>query len=489
MKQKFFGLMGLILLNLVFVSASSIPLNEFMSEDVTQINVTISQSSSTIDFYLNTAGYDWDLMDILEFTYGDYEFSVGGVYISGLLNGVNGDVVIEKGSFVPYFESLNIQLGSTTQFVSDNLFTALDINTNSDEINNNISIVNNLLKENPLPEPAPAYSRLVKEGNNYKLTYNQGYGDIPEDWMSNIRDIVNDSAYAVNIIDLVDMILPFAGNYADNLTFLEDLDLNYTVSAIDLNDLEFKDGQHTISATVEKGNESVQKQINIKLDGIENSEISTTSPAGIFTPSMPEVLEVMTQINGLKNGTDVIVKVFYNSVNPNPSNTEKVHRYLDITANISDSEENAIINFKLDKDEVVDKSFVSLYVWESSSWTKLSTKLITGPDTSYYYYEALIPHFSLFLIAEEEAPVTENDDEEENHPGRPPAINEESDLEDNEPINLEGDGDSNEGFFSRITGAVVGLVKSGGGLVLITTLFTVVAALGVIQLRKRSLKK
>ena len=130
-----------------------------------------------------------------------------------------------------------------------------------------------------------------------------------------------------------------------------------------------------------------------ELLNLETFEINIDETS--YIPIDDEVLEIVEKIKGLENGTILNISIEENQTSK-PSDT-KVFKYLNITSN---QETTAELIFKLNQSEVSDKNKISLYVLENNDWTKLSTELI-NESGEFYTYQSNIPHFSLFLIAED----------------------------------------------------------------------------------------
>lgn len=89
--------------------------NEFFQNNVTQLTITINQSTSQANLYLNTSGTSFDRQDI-----NIQNEIIGGTTInqisvsfniSKILDAINGEVEIQKDSKIPHFNSLTISDG------------------------------------------------------------------------------------------------------------------------------------------------------------------------------------------------------------------------------------------------------------------------------------------------------------------------------------------------------------------------------------------
>ena len=146
------------------------------------------------------------------------------------------------------------------------------------------------------------------------------------------------------------------------------------------------------------GNVEGIKEINVELNIIEEPENMT------YTPTNPEILEIINKIEGLKFGTILNISIL-NETNTTLPDNIKVYRFLNITTNQNTS---ATISFKLNKSETENPENISLYILEND-WEELNTTLIN--ESEYYKYKIYTPHFSLFMIAE--SLVEEDTDDED----------------------------------------------------------------------------
>ncbi len=491
---------GILLIGLISASPLS-PVDEFFSEDVTQLEITISQTESTANLFLNTSGTSFDTIE--------YEFEGWFINfpISSFLNGIDGEIEVQEGMYYPQFNHLNI-FGEVTKFLIDNSFLFLNIPFTVQEINDDRTILNDYLKDNPLPIASDRDAKFTKDGNNYVIWNNRGYGDIPENYLNKIREIITETLYSINIQNLVSEFMPVVD---DELNFLKDLDLNYTVGAI--HNIKLIDGGYTINVSIEHEGVVVNKTIILTLTGIKNSEIIDVNET--YIPTQPEIQEVITQITGLGSNT-ITIYIFDEPPKPVLEET-KAFKYFDITVS---NQTSAELTFKLELSDVTNPELVSLYIWEDS-WEKLNTELIN--ETDFYEYKAEIPHFSLFMIAEEKEITTETSTTTSTG-GRckttwecsewstcvdglqtrecakvrlgckttDPKPDESrictiSGEEEPTPTQLIGEGsEAEETGFARITGAVIGAATSPTGIIIIVF---VVALAGVFAVTRRSLRK
>lgn len=254
-------------------------LEDLLSDDVTNLTITLGENDSNIDIYLDTSGYEWD-------------FIGGGLYASEILDIINLKLDFEEGASQPYFSSFHIDTGNEISDTFDILFRLGGIDMTCEEINQDISILNNLLGDYDWNIEDNAY--FEKDSNDYILGYDKGWGNIPDEYLDdlqeqyliNIREEIEKGIYGLNPRDLIEgYIFPFV-NISDTPIinhFLEDIDfdiedinldnLNYTVG-ID-NNIELKDGTYIVTVTVRNNVEPFEtrtKNIYLVLKDFPESE-------------------------------------------------------------------------------------------------------------------------------------------------------------------------------------------------------------------------
>jgi hypothetical protein len=411
-------------LTIGFINAQD-ELQDFL--DSVPITITITQNTSQVDFSLDTSNRGWDRQSI-----SIKNQSVGDVYIydiflsfniSKLLNKINFEAEINKDSNTPKFNSLEIMGGdnhidgviktskvnltytdaSTKNFLNL-LFSSIDPELNI----TNVSSVNAFLANNPLPEKSPSHITFTKQGTSYRIWNDRGYGDLPEEWKSEIRNIINESVQQINIKNILENMLPVLETRTEFQNIWGDLNLDFNVTDIDLSPLDLnasfsnltniklEDGNYTIRITVSDGLKNYTKNVLLIFKGIKNTESGVFVPDGNFTPTNPEVAYYIIGISGLGNNT-VSVTLFDVFDSALPSNIKSVIKYIEI--NVS-KETSGIIKFKVPTNKVVNPSLVSLYVLEGSNWVKLPTTFLST-SLGFYEFQATTPHFSIFMIAEE----------------------------------------------------------------------------------------
>jgi PGF-pre-PGF domain-containing protein len=131
------------------------------------------------------------------------------------------------------------------------------------------------------------------------------------------------------------------------------------------------------------------------------------------------VKEIKLRVNEAVNNVKVTVKKY--DTQPSEitvAKTGQVHKYLQITTvNLGSKLEGATLEFKVQKswltDNGIDKSNIALFHLDESAgtWGELSS-VYKEEDATYYYYEAQVPSFSYFAIAEKSVTLPEAPPEE-----------------------------------------------------------------------------
>ncbi|GIU68217.1 MAG: hypothetical protein KatS3mg001_067 [Candidatus Pacearchaeota archaeon] len=490
--------------------------------DSTPIIITIGQNSSQLNFSLDTSSRSWDKQNILI-----QNKSVGGITINNLdisfniskiLEDINGVVEIERGSYYPQFKKLSVSGENPTIKVGVINITGLNISGSGwlstknvfelilgsfdSRLSNlsDISNINNYLQENPLSEQSPTHIIFTKNGTNYSILSDKGYGEVKEEWKDEIRNIINESVQQINIKNILNDVLPILESKPEFQEIWNKLDLNFTVTDIDLSifdinasasnltEIKLEDGNYLIPVTLTKDSKTYTKQILLIIHGIENKD-TVGSVTETYVPTNPEVSKYLASITGLQKEVFVSVSVF--DVVPFgvslPPNTGKVIKFLEINTNSS----NGTINFKVPVDKVTNPSLVSLYVLEGTNWVELQT---SPPNLNglFYEYSAFTPHFSTFMIMEKiiQTGITETGGRARGSPRfvieEPEAPTQTTQQPSSSPQPIQASPPpqtpTNGGFIATITGAIIGALTSPTGLFsLLVILIAVIIAVLVIR--------
>jgi len=383
--------------------------------DSTPITVTINQNSSQVDFTLDTTGayFDHQNIDIKYETITGIEFD-----ISKLLGDINGQVGVERDSDIIQFDELNmgdladikIKIGTST--ISAGLRSLLGIIFGFNGISldlTNMTAVNEYLalSQNHLPVASDRHVVFTKDGTDYTIWNDEGYGNIPNEWKIEIINVINESVQQINIQSILENFLPMLESEPEFQAIWDELNLNFTVTEVDLSslnlDVEFsnlsevqlEDGNYTIPVTVSDGITNYTKNVNLIIEGIQNRE-TNVPVTGNYTPTNPEVSRYLIGISGLGVNT-VNVSLFDVFSSNLPSNTKTVLKYMEITVT---TQTDGTIKFKVPTSSVLNPSLVGLYVLEGSNWVGLSITSLGEVTPGFYHYSATTPHFSTFMIME-----------------------------------------------------------------------------------------
>lgn len=436
MKQKglFIAVMllSVVLLSLSGVSAVNENIQQFLQDNVTQISVTVTQSTSWTNFSLDTSQttFDHQTVNIQNETVGSTVINQLSLSfdISKLLGDINAQIEIQKDSDTPQFSSLNLLSGenhingvvdipsesvnliltdfSTKSFLNL-LFSSLSPGLNVSDKDS----VNNYLTQHPLSTNSDRHIIFTKQETDYSVWNDKGYGDISSDFKQNIRDSIVNGVEAVSVSEIYDRILPFLEENNLNSSLFDSLNMNYTAS-VDTSSIQLKDGTYTIPVTINDGTTDYHKNIQLILQGIVNEDTDVPVVGGNYTPQNQEVGNYIVGVSGLQGDTvDAVLLDDVSTLPPNtlPSDTRSVIKYMQISIFNTTTGTNAVtsgtINFKIPTVNVANPSLLSLYVLEGSNWVKLSTSFI-GTSGDFYEYTAFTPHFSTFMAMETQSVVT-----------------------------------------------------------------------------------
>jgi len=374
--------------------ANASTLQELFSDDVTGMTIHITQENSTIDFYINPQNTSFDERQICYYEEG-IKYCLF-TKISELLNGNNfftgiyGTTIAEKGKNYLQFNGLTLGFGAKIDKEINKRLNSSGCSFTLNDINLNNTILTEFSKRHPLDKTFKWTSILEKEKSTgkYKLWMSIGYGSVKEKQKEKIREIIEEGFYYFNIEKIIE-------KYAPNINISEFFDLsNFEFEITDIGGFKLEDGEYNITIYARYKNQTATKKIRLILDGIVNQIEEKTNET--YVPSNPEVKEVVDKIEGLENNTRIEIRVSDRLYGIDPPKNTKTFKFLMIDVN---KQTSAKLFFKLNKTKVKNPHKISLYVLEKE-WEKLDTKLINS--LTYYEYEADIPHFSIFLIAEEQ---------------------------------------------------------------------------------------
>jgi len=485
MNKTFLILVSAILL-IGMVSAS--PLSDLMSDSVTNLHVTIGPHDTTVNFLLNMEGYEWDELNIPIEEVGEISLD-----LSKVLSGINFNANYKDGE-TAVFSNFEISEESTILFngaeipFESALLIALKqqglIDKNLTEIN--AEVLTDLASQG---EVAVGDYSFVKNGNNYIITYNKGFQDVPSELPSEeeakayILEQINEAIYVFNVEKLIEnYILPEVG--MDSIPSLNPFDYEavFEEASFDLGGLKFADGDYTLSATVSIGEEEISKSMILTLYGTEiNYVVPTTDLAS----------EYVSEIKNLPFGTVVTLNVLDTTIATNGTSLTNLNPLKVIEITLSSSTDGDIY-FSIDQSLVSNPNKISLYVLEGTTWTKLTTTYLGIVGTE-YTYSAHTPHFSTFMIGEDTTITSSSS--HHHHPSSSSSEDSSDETESTDTTSKEGEKEEKtkpeekkNTFTSFLTGAVTGIgdfVSSGAGIIsLLTLLIAVVGLTVIVKLRR-----
>ena len=417
MKKIFIALtFGILFFSLLSFASASIPLSGLLQDNVSNLIITIHQNSSQADLYLNTSGQPWDSQTVIfNGTLNENGVIIGpfhqGFNISTTLDSVDGQVELVENSNIPVFTSLNLHPQSPWDILLPYGLEAENLTIdqiNNDCLTNNCSIINGYFQANPLPINSSRTIVFTKQGDNYEIWNDKGYGDI-DDYKQNIRDIISQNLIQMNVSDIISTIFPilandfkYDGNISVSQPLLSLLNDNYSIYIGNLSSVQLQDGNYTVPVTISNETTNFTKNIYLILQGIQNSDFNDTIINGTFIPTNPEVLKYINYINGTDGGINVTLQDIYDSTLP--SDTNKVIKYILIDVG---NESNGSIGFQVPVSDIVNPNEVNLWVLENGTWNELPTTYLSTIGSNYEFY-ALTNHFSTFMIMESITPVVNN---------------------------------------------------------------------------------
>lgn len=231
-------LLFILFVSLSFVSASIT--GDLFSDNVTSMDITISPSQSQVDFYFNSEGYDWD-----EFNVSYEDLTIKNLYLSDLLNSFSFKI---ENNDNPQFTEIHIDEGSTLQVVVDNVLTYMDYSFYVENINQNISLINDFIEL----DNSEAYQSFEKSGNHFIYNLDSGADDV------DISEVVGVAVQEFDISEILDEV------GIENI-----YDLSFTMELPGIEDVPLENGQYELNLHVVDGSETYDKTITLTLEGFE----------------------------------------------------------------------------------------------------------------------------------------------------------------------------------------------------------------------------
>ena len=214
-KTSLFLILGILLIGLVSAS----PLSCILDDDVSNLTAKVTQDSSIVTFYVNTAGQSCDNIDVTNFLeengldLDSYDFPIdfNSVFISDVLDDFNFKVSYLDSTNVPQFSSLDV-FGAISTYDSYGDFAAslstksavdilLDWAREKGYLEDDYTITELMLNLTLLDEVVYDYiegidtmwgnAQFEKNGNYWTFTYDKGYGDLDEANLTKIKNAID----------------------------------------------------------------------------------------------------------------------------------------------------------------------------------------------------------------------------------------------------------------------------------------------------------
>jgi PGF-pre-PGF domain-containing protein len=511
-RLSFFLVLSVLLIGMV---SAATPLQELMSDSATNIKITMTQNTTTNEFYLNTDGLSFDEQTISIPLPNGASFTYPPFLLSEILSGIDLQVEASEGDTVPIFSG--VLISEETKLLLNNIASISGLGFSlTGNITTDTETLNNLAQSNPSPFPMQGTSHFIKNGNNYTIDYSTGFGSVSTEYKNKVKEAIERGVNSINLKTVLqDNILPLV-EFADILPVIQELgyevsevefenakklaldNINYNIG-VDLTNLNlFQDGTYQIPVTVTSadGSETAQKTVTLVLNGIVNQVSESADGAGNYVPVDAGVKEIISLIQGLQANTILTVNV--QDIKPAEVSTVtnlNALKYFVITVSLQPVS-GAQVVFTIDKSKISNPAKIVLYRWETatSTWTALNTVHTSSSDTATdYAFQASTEHFSTFMVGEDVTPSTSggnngNKKSASGSSGTNTLVtsqqeNENSDLIDlsgTAPIDLTG---------APITGGAIGnFLKSGWGVASLTFAIAVVlGSIGLVALSKRKI--
>jgi hypothetical protein len=144
-------------------------------------DITLGANTTTALINLDTSGYAFDTQTI---TYGDFE--IEGFVISEFLNGISFEAEFVDNK--PIFKSVNISTPYTKMIV-DNVLSYLNYTFDSDDINTNVSLMENFTAFYDDFGITTANGSINKTGTIYKIDYKDRLEDFTINYTLNFGNV------------------------------------------------------------------------------------------------------------------------------------------------------------------------------------------------------------------------------------------------------------------------------------------------------------
>jgi len=244
-------ILGMFLITLTSASMTS----DLFSDNCTQLEITIGQNNSQVDFMFDSEGYWWDELGGIYVEELDVSFSLTNATLSEFLEGLN--FKIENKEEQLKFTSIEIietekDLTSFILYMLYNSFEEVDYDEFMDYLDNEDLLVG-LLNEFIELDNSESYQSFEKSGNHYLYSFNQGHENV------DIEEIVNESIQVFYI-----------SNILSELGIENIYDLNFSMEVQGLDNLS--EGDNILNLIVIDGDKTYEKDIILNLNGYEEIE-------------------------------------------------------------------------------------------------------------------------------------------------------------------------------------------------------------------------
>ncbi len=411
-----------------------------------------------------------------------------------LLSGLTFDLNFVKNSVHPTYNLLNFQgtaanvLSAILLYNQFNSFSVIDINNV-----NNHTLLNQVIDKYNANIKYGFNANAVKQGNNFEFSSDEGYASLNGTHLKNLQAIINEKIKFINPDEVIDVLLPI-GDFSG---FKQFVDFDTSVDFGNLTTMQ--DGNYALKVLyIDKfgNNGTMPFEVVLEVTNGGNSESANSNGTVNFTNVV--ISQTLQRIQNLPPGIN-LTATLYGSNTPSgflnaPINIQSLN-YIKIDSSNSSATNGGGFDlyFKIDKNSIPSsaKNEVRLYVQEGASWSLLPTSLISETLT-HYEYKATIPHFSNFLVgyvSSSSGGGSSNDAQIYQFGGNTNTSNEGAPR----AINLGNPNNSPEekpsaGFFSIITGAVIGTFGSPMGIAVIMFIAVIVGLMIVFRNQRKNKK-
>lgn len=251
------------ILGIFLISMASATLTQdLFSNDCTNLEITIDEHSSQINFYFNSEDYEWDELENIEIE-GVGNISLTNQTLSEFLEGLNFKIENEGGQLK--FTSAEVLTNVTQEilYMIYQTYESIDYEEFIDYVTNEnllVGLLNEFLEDEQTDLLIEDTMSLQKSGNNYIYQIDDGWGDV------DIEEIVEEATQVFYISDILSEI------GIDNI-----YDLDFSMQLEGLDEIPQKNGNYNLNLKVIEENETYNKNIKLNLKGFEETPVPLTS--------------------------------------------------------------------------------------------------------------------------------------------------------------------------------------------------------------------